>query len=86
MKPAAPEVRKEPVAPPQLAAIEPEPAPQAGPRVPDFQGMTMRAVLTKSGAEGWRVETEGSGIARGQLPVPGAAVSGEKRVRVLFRQ
>jgi len=89
----APEVRTEPVVPPQLAANDAkseetvsEPAPQAGPRVPDFQGMTMRAVLAKSAAEGWRVETVGSGIARGQQPVPGAIVPAEKRVRVLFRQ
>ena len=88
-----PEIRRAPAAPPQLAAIEPaadeaepEAAPQAGPRVPDFQGLTMRAVLAKSAAEGWRIETVGSGIARGQLPEPGAAVTTGKRVRVLFRQ
>ena len=88
-----PEIRREPAAPPQLVAIEPaadeadpEAAPQVGPRVPDFQGLTMRAVLAKSAAEGWRIETVGSGIARGQLPEPGTAVSAGKRVRVLFRQ
>jgi cell division protein FtsI (penicillin-binding protein 3) len=87
-----PEPRREPVASPQLAAVapqadeEPAEAPVTGPRVPDFQGMTMRAVLAKSAAEGWRVETVGSGIARGQQPVPGTVVPAEKRVRVLFRQ
>ena len=80
-----PAVRAEPVAPPQLAVAHPEPAP-AGPRVPDFQGLTMRAVMTKSMAEGWQVETVGSGIARAQEPLPGSAVPSEKRVRVLFRQ
>ena len=86
-----PEVRRESVPPSQLASVnppaaDPEPAPVVGPRVPDFQGMTMRAVLAKSAAEGWRVETVGSGLARGQEPVPGTVVPAEKRVRVLFRQ
>jgi cell division protein FtsI (penicillin-binding protein 3) len=87
-----PEPRREPVASPQLAAVAPQAdevpaeAPVTGPRVPDFKGMTMRAVLAKSAAEGWRVETVGSGIARGQQPVPGTVVPAEKRVRVLFRQ
>ena len=92
-QPAKPAAEPEPVPPPQLAvaappAAEPEPVtePLVGPRVPDFQGMTMRAVLAKSVAEGWRVETVGSGIARGQVPVPGTVVPSEKRVRVLFRQ
>jgi cell division protein FtsI (penicillin-binding protein 3) len=84
-----PEPRREPVTRPQLAAITGPPVDPAlveGPRVPDFQGMTMRAVLAKSAAEGWRVETIGRGIARGQEPVPGTMVPAEKRVRVLFRQ
>lgn len=86
-----PVVRPEPVAPPQLAVSNTPPAPvespvATGPRVPDFQGMTMRAVLAKSVAEGWRVETVGSGIARAQDPVPGAVIPAEKRVRVMFRQ
>ena len=63
-----------------------DPALANGPRVPNFQGMTMRAVLAKSAAEGWRVETAGSGIARGQDPAPGVAIPAEKRVRVMFRQ
>jgi len=83
-------VPRPPAAPAQLAVVnppatDPEPA-AAGPRVPDFQGMTMRAVLAKSAAEGWRVETVGSGLARGQEPVPGTVVPAEKRIRVLFRQ
>lgn len=79
------------LAPPQLAENAPPPAPVApglvsGPVVPNFQGMTMRAVLAKSVAEGWHIEPVGSGIARGQDPVPGTIVTVEKRVRVLFRQ
>ncbi|MBI2685349.1 MAG: hypothetical protein HYX27_03460 [Acidobacteria bacterium] len=88
---AKPEPELRPVPTPQLAVNTP-PAEQPpveeglmqGPRVPDFQGLTMRAVMAKSMAEGWQVETVGRGIARGQQPVPGAVVSG-KRVRVVFR-
>jgi cell division protein FtsI (penicillin-binding protein 3) len=85
------EPRGERIPPPQLAENTTPPAPADpalvnGPKVPNFQGMTMRAVLAKSVAEGWRVETVGSGIARGQDPVPGTVVPAEKRVRVLFRQ
>jgi cell division protein FtsI (penicillin-binding protein 3) len=87
---AKPEPHVEPVAPPQLAAIAPTPlpvqdAPAVGPKVPNFQGMTMRAVLAKSVSEGWQVETVGRGIARVQEPPPGVAVSSDKRVRVVFR-
>jgi cell division protein FtsI (penicillin-binding protein 3) len=91
VEPAAkPEAHVEPAPLPQLAAIAPMPeqteaTPAVGPKVPNFQGMTMRAVLAKSVSEGWRVETIGRGIARVQDPVPGAAVSSEKRVRVVFR-
>lgn len=88
-----PEPRREPVARPQLAvnnpAPQPEPAPidpalVNGPKVPDFQGLTMRAVLAKSANEGWQVEAVGRGIARVQEPTPGTPVS-SKRVRVVFR-
>ncbi len=87
--PAAPEAAS--AAPPQVA-VRAEPPPPAdpalvsGPRVPDFQGLTLRAVLAKSTAEGWRVEPVGRGIARAQDPVPGSIIAGEKRVRVVFGQ
>jgi cell division protein FtsI (penicillin-binding protein 3) len=87
---AAPEAAAA-VIPPQVA-VRAEPPPPAdpalvsGPRVPDFQGLTLRAVLAKSTAEGWRVEPVGRGIARAQDPVPGAIIAGEKRVRVVFGQ
>ncbi|HEU0122240.1 MAG TPA: penicillin-binding transpeptidase domain-containing protein [Bryobacteraceae bacterium] len=87
-----PEGKPEPVAPPQLASVKPaappepeDPALVHGPRVPDFQGMTMRAVMAKSVAEGWHVETVGKGIARVQEPAPGALVASGKRVRIVFR-
>jgi len=89
-----PETQPEPVRertpPPQLAVNAPPPPPEdpalvSGPRVPDFQGMTLRAVMVKSVAEGWQVETVGNGIARGQEPVAGAVVPSGKRVRIVFR-
>ncbi len=90
-----PEAAPAPVAEPagrrqlaESAAPQPvvDPALVSGPKVPDFQGLTMRAVLAKSMAEGWKVETVGSGIARIQDPSPGTVVAAEKRVRVVFRR
>jgi cell division protein FtsI (penicillin-binding protein 3) len=78
-------VRAQPT-PPAEAPPPTDPALVSGPRVPDFQGLTLRAVLAKSTAEGWRVEPVGRGIARAQDPVPGSIVAGEKRVRVVFGQ
>ena len=82
-----------PVVPAQLAEAKPappadpaEPELVSGPRVPNFQGLTMRAVLAKSMAEGWKVEPVGRGIARVQDPPPGTVVASEKRVRVVFGQ
>jgi membrane peptidoglycan carboxypeptidase len=86
-----PEPVREPLPRPQLAvnAPAPEPAPVDpalvnGPKTPDFQGLTMRAVLAKSANEGWKVEAVGRGIARVQEPTPGTPVA-SKRVRVVFR-
>lgn len=86
--PAKPEPVKQEVPPPQLAKNQApaEVEPVTGPRVPDFQGLTRRAVLARSVAEGWQIETVGSGIARAQDPPPGAAVPTQRRIRVLFRQ
>jgi cell division protein FtsI (penicillin-binding protein 3) len=56
-----------------------------GPRVPDFTGMTLRAVMEKSASEGWAVETVGRGIARTQNPPPGAFRS-SRRIRIVFQQ
>jgi hypothetical protein len=55
-----------------------------GPKVPDFQGKTMRAVLAQSSALGLRVEIAGTGIARGQEPAPGSILRPGERVRVQF--
>ncbi len=68
-----------PAAPPAAVPIP------AGPRVPSFQGKTVRAVVEESLADGVPVDVIGSGIARGQAPAPGAVLNPGERVRVLFR-
>ncbi|MFB3776353.1 MAG: penicillin-binding protein [Bryobacteraceae bacterium] len=55
-----------------------------GPKVPDFSGKTMRAVLEESAAKGLPVELVGSGVAQAQAPPPGAILALGQRVRVLF--
>jgi hypothetical protein len=56
----------------------------AGPRVPNFQGRTMRAVIEQSAAMGMPVEFTGSGVARGQFPEPGAILPLGQSIRVQF--
>jgi hypothetical protein len=55
-----------------------------GPKVPDFRGMTLRAVLEESSAKGFAVEVDGSGLARTQVPPPGAELPPNARIRVQF--
>jgi cell division protein FtsI (penicillin-binding protein 3) len=55
-----------------------------GPTVPNFQGMTMRDVLTEAASRGLTVLPDGSGIARVQHPPPGAAARQGERIRVRF--
>jgi cell division protein FtsI (penicillin-binding protein 3) len=64
----------------------PAPAIQAPtlPRVPDFKGKTMRAVLAEAAAKGLIVLPDGSGIARVQTPPPGAVLHQGERIRVQF--
>jgi cell division protein FtsI (penicillin-binding protein 3) len=60
---------------------------EAGPRVPDFQGMSLRAVLEESSARGLSVETLGAperGLVREQDPPAGSSLPTGKRVRVHF--
>ena len=54
------------------------------PRVPDFRGMSLRAVLEESSAAGLRVQVEGSGVAKNQDPLPGAPIPAHAGVRVQF--
>jgi len=55
-----------------------------GPTVPNFRGMTMRAVLAEAAARGLTVLPDGSGIARLQDPPPGSALHPGDRIRVQF--
>jgi len=56
----------------------------AGPKVPNFTGMSMRAVLAAAAAQGLPVEPGGSGLARVQSPPPGAVLRPGERIRVQF--
>ena len=60
------------------------PANPAGPKVPNFRGMSMRAVLAEAAAKGLTVVPAGSGIARIQTPAPGAVLREGERIRVRF--
>jgi cell division protein FtsI (penicillin-binding protein 3) len=55
-----------------------------GPKVPDFRGMTLRAVLAESAATGVPIEVLGNGMARNQQPAAGATLAPGARVRVQF--
>ena len=55
-----------------------------GPRVPDFRGMTLRAVLQESAASGVQIEVLGNGLARNQEPAAGTVLAPGTRVRVQF--
>jgi hypothetical protein len=56
----------------------------AGPRVPNFQGKTVRNVIEQAAALGIPVEFTGSGIARAQFPEPGVILPSGRWVRVQF--
>ncbi len=55
-----------------------------GPKVPDFRGMTLRAVLEESAATGVQIEVSGNGLARNQQPAAGSILAPGVRVRVQF--
>jgi len=56
----------------------------AGPTVPNFRGKSIRDVIELSAAQGIPVEYVGSGVARTQIPPPGAFLPIGERVRVQF--
>ena len=56
----------------------------AGPRVPDFRGKPMIAVMHESAARGVDVELVGSGVAREQRPAPGTILAAGERIHVEF--
>jgi cell division protein FtsI (penicillin-binding protein 3) len=74
------------IAPPAVAALPPAPPKPPRPRVPNFQGMTMRAVLAEAAAKGLSILPDGSGVARVQSPPPGAPLHLGERIRVQFAQ
>jgi cell division protein FtsI (penicillin-binding protein 3) len=55
-----------------------------GPRVPNFRGKSVRDVIQESAALGIPIEFTGSGIARAQMPEPGAPLPLGRSVRVEF--
>lgn len=62
--------------PPQMLPI--------GPRAPDYRGKTKREVVSSSLESGIGVQLAGSGVARSQIPSPGAVLQPGERVRVVF--
>ncbi len=68
----------------------PEPAPEpgpyllSGPRVPDFRGKAMVAVMRESASLGLPVEIVGSGVAHEQSPPPGELLPVGGRIHVQF--
>ena len=56
----------------------------SGPKVPNFQGKSLRDVIEQSAALGLPLEFSGDGIARGQIPAPGAVLPIGEKVRVQF--
>ena len=59
------------------------PVPRA-PTIPDFRGKSLRDVVEESSAEGLDLMIEGSGVARVQVPPPGAPLHRGERIRIVF--
>jgi cell division protein FtsI (penicillin-binding protein 3) len=77
---------EQPAQPAHAPAAENRPAnggPAAG-TVPNFKGMTLRAVLMEATAQGISVQPDGSGVARVQDPPPGSILHQGERIRVRF--
>jgi len=55
-----------------------------GPRVPDFYGKTVKAVMQESAGLGLPVELMGTGIVRAQAPEAGSILPRGERVRIQF--
>lgn len=67
-----------------LAANSEQPPLVFGPRVPDFHGKTLRAVLETSSSMGFEVEYSGAGLVRAQYPAPGAVLPADGPVVIEF--
>ena len=61
-----------------------EKRPVYGPVVPNFTGLTKRAVMEQSSAKGLHVQMEGRGIARKQIPAAGKVLAQGESIRVVF--
>lgn len=77
------EMAEEEAATVQGPPLPPEMLP-SGPKVPNFQGMSLRAVLAEAAAQGLPVMADGSGVARTQSPPPGAVLRAGERIRIRF--
>lgn len=64
---------------PVVVAIKP-----AGPSAPDFRGKKLRDVVALANADGFRLQVRGSGVARAQIPMPGAPLRTGERITVVF--
>ena len=73
-----------PLAPPAPGTSSPPPPVPAAGTVPNFKGMTLRAVLKEASEKGLPVQPDGSGVARIQSPPPGAVLHRGERIRVQF--
>lgn len=68
------------------ASAQAAPPVPPGPKVPNFRGKTMRAVLAEAASKGLTVLPDGSGIARVQIPAAGSPLHQGDRIRVQFRR
>jgi cell division protein FtsI (penicillin-binding protein 3) len=69
---------------PAAAAAKPAAPAASQAAVPNFRGMSLRAVLAEAAARGLTVQPDGSGIARVQDPPAGAVLHAGERIRVQF--
>lgn len=56
----------------------------SGPVVPNFRGMTLRAVMEEASAQGFNIIPNGSGLAAAQDPPAGSPLRAGARIRVGF--
>ena len=66
-----------------VAPVAPEQA-VSGPTAPNFLGKTVKDVVQQAAEQGLELETKGRGLARAQLPPPGAPLWPGRPVRVVF--
>jgi cell division protein FtsI (penicillin-binding protein 3) len=81
--PAGTDAPPVPATPPAQAPVL-ETSNYTGPMVPDFRGKSMRDALEAASASGIQVIVEGSGVARAQLPLPGAPLHEGEKIRIVF--